>query len=108
MRKIYSSHDRLLAGFIQGVLEDNGIACLMRNEFLNGGVGELPPIECWPELWVVADGDSYRAHRIIEEVLEGDAAECGLWRCVSCGEIIDPQFHACWRCTGASNIEWEA
>ena len=37
-------------------LEAQGIECVLRGEHLLGGVGELPPIECWPELWVVDEG----------------------------------------------------
>lgn len=107
MKRIYCTHDRLLAGFIQGVLEEHGIAAWLRNDYLNGGVGELPPIECWPELWV-ADEDGYRALRVVDEVLRGGETERDCWRCEGCGEWLDPQFRACWRCAEPAEFEWMA
>ena len=100
MKRVFSSHDPMLAGYLRTVLEEEGIACVVKNEFLQGGVGELPPTECWPEVWVVEDAQAARARTIVEEVRHGDASAEG-WRCSACGEWIEPEFGACWRCAGA-------
>jgi len=52
MKRVYCSEDRLLVGFLKGVLDGHHIDCLVKNEYLIGGIGELPPGACWPELWV--------------------------------------------------------
>lgn len=98
MKKVHGSDDRLLIGFLKGVLDDHGIPCLTKNEYLAGGVGELPPAECWPELWVIEDADAFWARRLVAEALTAEHAAGGDWRCEVCGERIEAQFTDCWRC----------
>jgi hypothetical protein len=45
---------------LKNVLASFGIRLLDRNFDLSSGAGELPPIECWPELWVVDDEKALR------------------------------------------------
>ncbi|MCY4451801.1 MAG: DUF2007 domain-containing protein [Immundisolibacterales bacterium] len=99
MKRVFCSHDPMLAGYLRSVLEEHGIACLVKNEFLIGGGGELPPTECWPEVWVVDDGQEARARAIVEEVRQSGSSDEG-WRCPVCAEWIEPGFGACWRCAG--------
>ena len=56
MKRIYSAKDPLMIGHLKNVLATFGINCVARNIDLISAAGELPPIECWPELWVVDDG----------------------------------------------------
>ena len=98
MKRVFSSCDPLLAGYLRSVLEEHGIGCLVKNEYLLGGAGELPPTECWPELWVVEDRDEARARALLEEARSGDAGKGEAWPCPDCGEWIGPEFGACWRC----------
>ncbi len=102
MKRVFGSHDPVLAGWLRTLLEEQGIGCLVKNQYLVGGAGELPPNECWPELWVLEDADEPRARAIVEEaragVREDGAGEP--WRCPSCGEWIEHGFGACWRCAG--------
>ena len=103
MKRVFTSHDPILAGYLRAVLVEHGIGCIVKNEYLLGGAGELPPSECWPEVWVVEDGDEARARALVEEARPaegaGEAAASG-WRCPACGEWIEPEFGACWRCAG--------
>ena len=58
MKRVYSSDDFLMVGALRSdrqVLEDHHVACVIKNEHLIGGAGELPPTECWPELWIAED-----------------------------------------------------
>ena len=97
MKRVFSSHDPMLAGYLRSVLEGCGIGCLVKNEYLLGGAGEVPPTECWPELWVLEDGHEARARAILDEVRSAGTEGEG-WRCSGCGEWIEPEFGACWRC----------
>ena len=99
MKRVFSSHDPMLVGYLRAVLEEHGIGCIVKNEYLLGGVGELPPTECWPELWVVEDGDETRAGALIHDAQPGGATGES-WQCSGCGEWIEPEFGACWRCAG--------
>jgi len=97
MERVYCSEDRLLVGFLKGVLDGHRIGCLVKNEYLIGGIGELPPDACWPELWVIEESDLPQARTLIASVLKGGSGT-EPWRCPACGEWIEPQFAECWQC----------
>lgn len=97
MKLLYSAPNTLQVGHIRNLLEAEGIACQLRNEFLSGGMGELPPTEAWPELWV-DEWDLARAQQLLEAFLQEPAATLPEWVCPVCGERIEGQFSACWRC----------
>jgi len=103
VKRVFTSHDPILAGYLRALLEEHGIGCIVKNEYLLGGVGELPPSECWPEVWVVEDGDEARACALVEEARPVEPASgVAAWRCLACGEWIEPEFGACWRCAAGS------
>ena len=100
MKKLYSASDTITAGYLQSVLENEGIDCWIKNLSLSGGIGELPPNECWPEIWLRNDGDYNRALALISSIVKPLASSQSAWRC-SCGELLEGQFETCWNC-GAS------
>ncbi len=71
----------------------------MKNEFLGGGVGELPPTEAWPELWV-KERDHAAAQTLLDEFFHSSDDTQPDWLCPACGERIEGQFSNCWRCGG--------
>lgn len=87
-----------MVGFLKDILEDHSIPCLIKNEHLVGAAGELPPLECWPELWVTQDEDLDAAMRLVEVALKEVSAALHPWMCRGCGELIEAQFSACWKC----------
>ena len=66
MRKLLRARD--LSGIdvnlLRGILEQAGIPCLMKNESLSIAIGELPPTECYQELWLLDASDYPRAQEI--------------------------------------------
>lgn len=84
---------------LKNVLEQEGIACIVKNELLRGGLGEIPFLDCMPELWVLDDGALPRALELLERELE--PAEGRPWRCRRCGERNEGQFAVCWKCETA-------
>ena len=96
--KVYSSPNIAMVGHFKNVLEMNGIACDIHGEFRGAGLGELPPIECWPELWVRNASELERAKEIIEEALQSTNDEMEHWKCPSCDEEVEGQFAVCWNC----------
>jgi len=83
---------------LKNVLEQSGIACVIRNAQLSGGLGEIPFLECLPELWVLYDQDLARATKLLN-ALEEPSEKTAQWRCADCGELNEGQFAACWHCS---------
>ena len=104
MRKVYSSDNFLLVGHLRQVLENNHVRCVVRNEHLIGGAGELPPIETWPELWVQEDFQFEKAQELVSAYLEDQSRLHRDWVCAGCGEAVEGQFTDCWKC-GAERFD---
>lgn len=104
MRKVYTAESIVEIAHLRNLLESEGIACVVRNDRLAGALGEIPFVECWPELWVRNAGEVLRARGLIDEALR-PATAAAEWTCPACGERIEPQFAQCWRC--ASEPEQE-
>ncbi len=100
MKKLYifNYSDRPQAGLLKEILEHEGIECVLRNDQLSSAIGEIPFIECYPELWVIDDEAFPRAQLFLESWLEGDSIIADPWVCPICGEEIEGQFGACWSC----------
>ena len=98
MKNIYSAQDPLMVGHLKNVLESHGIESVIRNMDLFSLAGEIPPIECWPELWVVDDARYAEAQAIIRETLSPLVSVKKPWKCSRCGEEIEGQFAGCWNC----------
>jgi len=98
MKRVATSEMLAEVGHYRNVLEQNGIACVVKNERLSGALGEVPFLECLPELWVLRDGDEARAARLLAE-LRAPAAPGLPWLCPHCGEDNAAEFAACWSCS---------
>ena len=97
MKPVYSAANITLVSIFKNILEGNGIKCWIKNEYLSAGIGEIPPIECWPQLCV--DDDRYlEAKRIVEGTLSSGNNLGKTWKCASCGEDNEGQFSECWNC----------
>ena len=95
MKTAYSASNISLVSIFKALLDRRGIRCWIKNEYLFAGIGEIPPIECWP-LLCVDDEDFPEAKRIVDEAfLQNDLAP---WKCSSCGEDVEGQFAECWNC----------
>ena len=95
MKIVYSAPNISIVSIFRNLLEEHGIKCWIKNEFLYAGMGELPPIECWP-LLCVEDDDYDAAKGIVDEALT--EKELPPWTCESCDEEIEGQFTECWKC----------
>jgi hypothetical protein len=98
MKRIHSAKDPLMIGHLKNVMATFGIKCVARKLDLISAAGELPPIECWPELWVVDDEKVTKAKRILKKTLAPLASVKKSWVCGGCGENIEGQFSECWNC----------
>ena len=98
MRKVHSALDPLAVANLRNLLLREGIETEVRTPFLAAASGDVPFTECWSQLWVVNDEDNDRAMELIRAALAPPARSGPPWRCARCGEPVDSQFDACWRC----------
>ena len=98
MKKVHSAKDPLMISHLHNVLATFRIRCFTKNLDLISAAGELPPIECWPELWVVDDDRVAKAKSIIRKTLAPLQSVKKPWLCVNCSESIEGQFSECWKC----------
>jgi len=103
MKRVTAHESLAYIGHLKNVLEQSGIACAIKNGLLSGGLGEIPYLECLPELWVIDDDDLSRATALIAD-LEEPSESTAQWHCSGCDELNEGQFAQCWRC-GAAAIE---
>ena len=92
LRKIHTSPSLVEIAHLRNLLEAQGIGCHVRNDQLMA-VGEIPFVECWPELWLQRPGDALRARAVIDLALCPSPAS-DPWTCPGCGERIEGQFGA--------------
>jgi hypothetical protein len=91
----------LQAAHFVNVLRAAGIACEVRNTSLSGAIGNIPWLECAPQVWIARDSDEDRARHLLHELMQPAGGQT--WHCPRCGEDLEPQFAACWSC-GASRF----
>ena len=104
MKRIATAESLAEIGHYRNVLEQAGIACLIRNEQLSGALGEVPFLECLPELWVVNDTEAGCAESMIAE-LRSESTGGSPWRCPHCREENEAQFAVCWNCGTADKSD---
>lgn len=99
MKTVYTAADPIMAGFIEGVLNNAGIQAHVFQAGLYGAAGEVPPNECWARVVVVHTEQAEQARAVIQEYLEAEV-QPGVreWTCPDCGEAIEAQFTQCWNC----------
>ena len=77
MKRVYTDNSVLRCGMVRGLLDANGIRCLLRTEAMSGmfGGGGYNPHLAWPEVWV-DDGDAGRAEELIG-TMDADCSDDG-------------------------------
>lgn len=102
MEQVFAAYTTAEAHLVKGLLESEGIAAEVRGEVLAGILGDIPLMENRPSVWV-EERDASRANGIVRDFQHARVAAGEAWRC-DCGETLDAQFTACWRC-GRSRAE---
>jgi hypothetical protein len=100
MKALLTSLNLLEVHHLKNVLEAEGIRCWIKNELLSRLAGEIPFTECALELHLVHEHDRPRAEALLE-VWRRPPPPGRPWMCPSCGESIEGQFGACWKCGAA-------
>lgn len=111
MKRVFSSHDLIAVHHARNLLDAAGIHAVVRNELLSSAMGELPPVECQAELWVVDPANAARAEQILRDgrlPSAPGAPAATRWRCPACGEPAEAQFTQCWRCGATRDSDNDA
>jgi hypothetical protein len=85
-------------GLLKDLVEKAFIPCMTRNDYLSAATGGIPFTECYPELWILNDEDYPKAKEVLDRWLTPQNERPDSWVCRSCGEHIEGQFMACWKC----------
>jgi hypothetical protein len=104
MRQVYAAASPPEAHLLRGYLEAAGIRAIVLGEHAHAARGGLPiDNSTAPAIWV-AEEEVEQALALIQEFFAHEAPPTGEnWRCHHCGEILEPQFTACWNC-GAEKL----
>ena len=96
MKKLYTAGDIIEAQLLNSLLKVQGISSLLKNEGLQSGVGELPFVEMWPEVWIMEQKDWFSATCVLETFKPLDTLED--WMCARCSLTNPGTFETCWSC----------
>ena len=102
MKLLMRCEHAIAAAHYAGALLAAGIDCEVRNTTLSGALGEIPFLECAPQVWIRNALDEARARELITQLRSPVAGDP--WICEKCGEVLEPQFSQCWNC-GAGRPE---
>ena len=98
MTRVYSHPDPAIAHLVLNRLQQLGVDAVVRGEALGRGMGEVPPIAAWAEVWVADGARLADVEAVVAEVTAEPASEPEPWFCALCGETIDAVYIACWSC----------
>jgi hypothetical protein len=97
MIKVFENFDFSRVGQVQSLLESNGIATFVKNQFGSSVMGEVPFVEVCPQLFILNERDLIKAQGLLQEI--SPVEESGEpWLCSQCQSEIESQFEQCWNC----------
>jgi len=100
LKTIFSSLNLVEVHHLKNLLGSAGIRCRIRNEDLVRLAGEVPFPECTLQLVIERQEDEPAAEKLLAEFLRPQQPGGKVWCCSSCGERLEQQFTACWKCGG--------
>ncbi len=103
MKKVYSANNLMEAQIIIDLLEHAYISAKLLNEHAQGGLGDIPFTQAYPEVWIVRDEDFARGQAIIH-TYENTPIVTDIVHCLACGEENPHNFQLCWKCGAGLEI----
>lgn len=97
MIRVYQAANLPQAHLLAGLLRHAGIAVRVFNENAQGGLGDIPFSETYPEIWIERDIDLAQAHAVIAH-FESAPVDSGSVFCRACNEENPANFELCWKC----------
>jgi len=94
MRRLAQAPNLAIATLWVHALSEDGIAASVQREYLGGAVGQLPPDQCLPEIWIEDDSQFALAETALHALRNRPQHS---WHC-RCGEHVEGGFEQCWHC----------
>ncbi|CAM2066235.1 DUF2007 domain-containing protein [Sulfidibacter corallicola] len=101
MRRVFVTQEFSELRYVQSLLGEQHIDFVTKNEHLMGtgsAAGEVPPFFCPMEIWIADDQKEEEIAAMIQRSLKAPRLVQASWRCQTCGEEMEGQFSACWKC----------
>jgi len=95
MKRLTAAPNLALATLWKDLLGQAGIDASVQRLYASSIVGELPPDQGLPEVWVVDDEQLERARALLDELRSPVQRR---WVCRGCGERVEGAFDECWNC----------
>ncbi|MGQ8364836.1 DUF2007 domain-containing protein [Glaciecola sp. 1036] len=109
MKRFYQDYNRFRVYQVKQILEDAGIPCILKNEFIQGAAGELPLNEALPEVWLVDNEWENKANQLLAEFEQDldEVSSAGDWICGKCQSENEAEFGICWQCSlPKKEVDW--
>jgi len=98
MTRVYSHPNPAIAHLVRNRLQQAGIVAVVNGEAFGRGMGEVPPMAAWSEVWVGDGAALADVEAVVAEVTaEPDEAPVS-WTCPTCDTLVDGTFAVCWSC----------
>lgn len=97
VKRIYLAASLPEAHLLLHSLQAENIEATVFNENAQGGVGELPVTQVYPEVWIERAEDETRA-RLVVRKFESNSVSVPDKKCRGCGEVNPSTFEVCWQC----------
>lgn len=102
MKKLFSAQNITDAYLVQSLLAEANIKTHILNEYAQGGIGELPFTQAYPEIWIIEPSQYERAQDIVKAYEQRDR-DIKTIVCPNCSEPNPDTFEVCWRCKADLN-----
>lgn len=71
LKRVFTAPTVTEAYLMKGILENEGIEAIIKNEHLSGLAGQVPFMDSWPEVWIMDDAEVKHAEAIIDNYQRG-------------------------------------
>jgi hypothetical protein len=106
--EVYWAQTSVDAALAKHLLDSSGIEAFVVGGVLEMAMGEIPPNEAKPRVWVAAS-DAERATEILDDWVAARNSEKKVaraaWTCASCGETVTATFDICWNCQAERPVD---
>ncbi len=95
MKRLQQAPNLALATLWADMLSGAGVPATVQRAWAGSIVGELPPDQGLPEIWLQDDTQLDQARQLLHEWQHLPHHH---WLCTACGESVDGPFEQCWNC----------